>query len=852
MIGNSHIDPVWFWDWEEGMQEVKATFSSALDRMEEYPEMTFTATSTAFFEWIEKISPQMFEKIKKRVKEGRFLLTGGWFVEPDCMVPCGEAFVRQGLYGQRYFREKFGTICHTASNVDSFGHTQMLPQILKKSGFTQYVFMRPRLDTPIFLWESPDGSRLPVFSLQSEYTTWFYESTKEAIQMAGGAAKKAGLHGIPCCYGVGNHGGGPTKKNLEAVQQLRGELPEYELVFSGYDAFFEQLTREEKDALPVRKEIFDRINTGCYSMDGILKKKNRIAEKRLRLAEFMGAMEQAFTGKTDTKSVVMKELWKILLFNQFHDTLGGTTVKEARDEALRQLDEVSVRCKRLWVFSMQNMVNFCDTKGEGFPFFLFNPNGTEFDGYVEAELNWFCKAPLLLLDEKGEEVEYQRCYTQAKVRNYNLGGRRAIVFHAKIPAAGFVVYRTVPDFPEKAWEARNCPEFLLEKHGGSYGKQDPCVLENKWICARFDKAGNLYSLVDKTSGYEALKGKLHFPVWIDERDTWGGMQERRYENAGEELEAAEMELVESGTVRKVVRVKYQKEENQVSALFILNKDSRELEVRMDVFWNRPWHMLRMSLPVQENEKITLLDLGEQGGKKPSVESTGNCAKMTVSAECAYGTNTHIPENGKEYNMHRFVDVYDREKRGLYVANNEKYCYVSEDGCLEIPLARAAIFAQGSGKNWYNPVEGYTYADLGMQHLTFSLVPHGTALLPAERYELAERLEKDYLYLADNIHDGKTWKNVETPARESFFNVQMNMGENTEETSRPVKLMAVKPGEEESSLILRLLEVNGQNVEGKLEILGEGYPFVIGPYEILSLCYDWKEKQLKTVNLLEDD
>ena len=171
MIGNSHIDPVWFWDWEEGMQEVKATFSSALDRLREFPDVKFTATSAAFFEWIEEVAPEMFEEIRQRVGEGRFELSGGWFIEPDCILPW-EAFVRQGLYAQSYFKEKFGVICRTGSNVDSFGHNPMLPQILKKSGMEEYVFMRPRLDTPVFVWESIDGSRVNAISLPSEYTTW--------------------------------------------------------------------------------------------------------------------------------------------------------------------------------------------------------------------------------------------------------------------------------------------------------------------------------------------------------------------------------------------------------------------------------------------------------------------------------------------------------------------------------------------------------------------------------------------------------------------------------------------------------------------------------------------------------
>ena len=177
MIGNAHIDPVWLWQWQEGFHEVHATFRSALDRMDEYPNFVFTASSAAFYEWIELSDPAMFSEIQQRVMEGRWGITGGWWIEPDCNIPCGESFVRQGLYGQRYFREKFGIQAHTGFNVDSFGHTGTLPQILRKSGIDYYVFLRPmshekELPARVFWWQSGDGSRLMAFRIPFAYTYW--------------------------------------------------------------------------------------------------------------------------------------------------------------------------------------------------------------------------------------------------------------------------------------------------------------------------------------------------------------------------------------------------------------------------------------------------------------------------------------------------------------------------------------------------------------------------------------------------------------------------------------------------------------------------------------------------------
>lgn len=835
MIGNSHIDPVWFWDWDEGMQEVKATFSSALDRMREYPEMTFTATSTAFLEWIERTAPGLFAEIRGRVAEGRFRLTGGWFIEPDCILPCGEALVRQGLYGQRYLREKFGEICRTGSNVDSFGHTVTLPQILSKSGMQEYVFMRPRLDTPVFCWESPDGSRVNAVSLPSEYTTWFYESTKEAVEMAAEAAEKAGLHGMPCCYGVGNHGGGPTKKNIESIYRLREEKPELELKFSGYGEFFDSLTEEERAKLPVRREFFDKINTGCYSMDGELKRRNRMAERRLLMTDMMLAMERCLTGSAHADGGKMAELWKILLFNQFHDTLGGTAVKAARDEAVRQLDEVSVRCKRIWAVSMQNIVNSQSTEGEGFPLFLFNPSGERFQGYVEVELNWFCKDDLILKDDLGREVPYQRTYTQAKVRNYNLGGRRAIVFAADLPAGGFRVYRTVIGEPRLACDIRKEPEFPLEINRDNCPQDTPYLLENEYLRAEFSEEGYLCSLRDKEHSWEALAGQVSYPVWTDERDTWGGMQGRSYEDSKERMTAESLELVESGALRKVVRAVYRNGGSRITQLYILYRGARELEIRTRVFWDKEWKMLRISYPLG-TPAMSLSGIPSEVAS--AWQEEGKCRLWQTYAECAYGTYLHTPEDGVEYSMHRFLDVTDGEGRGLCTANDGKYDYVIQDGRLEFPVARAAIFAQGSGKNWYNPGEGYTYADQGEQEFTFFLAPHGGKYTQSQRYRLAALAEKRCLYLADNIHKGEI--------RQGFTLTDIQ--------PENVKLMAVKEAEDGGGLIFRLLETEGRDCEGELTICGSVYPFQIGHHEILTLRYSasGSHRSVHEVNLLEEE
>lgn len=813
MIGNSHIDIVWFWDWSEGMQEVKATLSSVLDRLNEDENFKFTATSTVFFEWIEEIAPDMFTEIKQRVKEGRIVINGGWYIEPDCILPCGEAFVRQGLYGQRYLKEKFGKMATVGSNVDSFGHNPTLPQILQKSGLNAYVFMRPRLkDTPVFFWESQDGSQVLAISLPSEYTTWFYDASKEAMNLAQKAAEKANLNSMPCCFGVGNHGGGPTKENIAAIYQLQKEMPDVELSFSSYDDFIQELSDEEKMNLPVQKDFFDHVNTGCYSMDGALKKINRMTEERLVTTDFMLFLEESITGKTTLQAKKMEELWKALLFNQFHDTLGGTAIKSARDEAIMQLTGVCATTKKIWTLAMQNIVNSVDTLGEGFPLFLFNPSGEDYNGPIEVELNWFCKDGLTLLNQKGEEIEYQRTYTQAKARNYNLGGRRALVFQASIPAGGFVIYRTVVRNPNLACDIRNAPEFPLANNY-SYLKNDtPYTLENAYIKAEFNDSGYLAALIDKQTGCNALTNPISYPIWLDERDSWGSIQERRFMDSQEKLELFSLETVESGAVRKVVRATYKHEGSCLTQLFILYKEAKSLEVKNHLFWDKNWQMLLMDLPV---------------------------SGTTTASDCAYGQVIRQITDTEEYSMHKFVDVLDEKEAGLLIVNDGKYTYRlfgNSERSLQLPLARSAIYAQGNGKNWYNPIEGYEYADIGGQDFIFHLYPHGQKLAREERQALAEILQHNYLYLADNLHSGESMK--------EFKLIQSN--------TPNIMITAVKQSEDNKARIIRLLETGNRDTKGSITVLGKEYNITIKAAEILTLKLDIKNNQLQITDMLENE
>lgn len=795
MIGNSHIDPVWFWTWEEGMQEVKATLSSALDRMDEYPEFRFTCSSTAFFEWIEHIDPWLFAKLKARIQEGRMEIVGGWFLEPDCLLPGGEAFVRHALYGQRYLKEKFGIRCHIGFNIDSFGHNAVIPQILRKSGMDTYVFMRPRLPESLFRWVSDDGSAVQALCLPGEYTTWFHDPTVQNIQRTLELTPQ--WPKMTAFYGVGDHGGGPTKENIESIRRLLHSFPNTELRFATLDDFFRDA---DTAGQPTLQGPFEKINQGCYSIDAPFKRLYRHAENRLIEADRLMSLVKLTGGGWMDETARMEELWKLLLFNEFHDTFGGTTIRAGRDEAMMQMAAVSAQAGVIRGIALQKLSQRVSTENYGFPLFVFNSSSEPYDGVVEAELEWFCQADLKLMDATGREVPYQRIHTDAKVRHTTLGGRRRFLFEADIPAFGVTVFYVSKD-----------PAALCRNNDFALDNTDARVLDNGIVRAEFDPVtGGLKQLTECATGYQALTGEVHLCLYRDERDCWGGLQGRIYEDRKVHFTLDSMEKIESGALREVIRVRSHFEETHVETHYVLEKGADALRVKSLVRFNHPWHLLKLAVPMADIAATT--------------------------AETAYGVHHRAWEDDTEYNMQRFLDVCDSRGAGLTIVNDGRYAFNIDCGEVRLTLLRSAIFAQGNSKDWYNTVETYEYTDLGEHRMEFLLRPHQAPAEGAALYGLAERLSAPCQYLLDTVH-----RNPPAPAYKGGSLVKTDRAN--------VRVMLLKKAEDGEGLILRLLETDGVDTDACLTVGDDRFPVHLGHNSIETYLYE--NRTLTAVNLLEE-
>ena len=309
LICNAHIDPIWQWDWQEGASAVLSTFQSAVNLAEKH-DYIFCHNEVTVYKYVEEYAPELFIKIQELVKQGKWHIMGGWYLQPDCNMPSGESFARQALYSQLYYYEKFGKICKTGYNVDSFGHSAFLPQFLTKAGMTGYVMQRPsthenkEIPENLFWWDSADGSRIMTYRIPDGYGASGKNALDSKMQDMEERANETG-HGMMLFYGVGNHGGGPTKGDIEYLKENLKREGFNDLEFSSPDDFFEELMTQPLN-LPSWGDELQHHASGCYSATSLVKELNRKSENLLASAE-----------KWDTISSIVTDSSELMKYDGF-------------------------------------------------------------------------------------------------------------------------------------------------------------------------------------------------------------------------------------------------------------------------------------------------------------------------------------------------------------------------------------------------------------------------------------------------------------------------------------------------------------------------------------------------------
>lgn len=437
LISNAHLDPVWQWDWEEGSAAALSTFRCAARFCREFDGYIFCHNESLIYRWVEEYEPALFAEIQELVRLGKWHIMGGWHDQPDCNLPSGEAFARQITEGRRYFAGKFGVEPTTAINFDPFGHTRGLVQILAKSGYDSYLFCRPdpahiSLPAETFTWVGYDGSTVTAQRCSEGYGTAMGHAV-DAIRGLEGRDLGCGLN--LRLWGVGNHGGGPSRDDIRAIDAYIAECRDrgIEVMHSTPEDFFADV-RAKGLPLPRHEADLNMWAPGCYTSQVRMKQKYRLTENTLFAVEKMYTHLVAL-GKGAYPEREFGEVLYDMLTVQFHDILPGSSIQSAEEMALRMLDHALEILSRL---RMRAFVAHAACEPEApageIPVLVYNPHPypvTEDIAceFMLADQNWSGTYMLPVAYRDGEKLPSQ-CEKEAS--NIPLDWRKRVIFRATL------------------------------------------------------------------------------------------------------------------------------------------------------------------------------------------------------------------------------------------------------------------------------------------------------------------------------------------------------------------------------------------------------------------------------------
>lgn len=403
LILNAHIDPVWLWPWQAGVDEAVATCRSACDRLDRHPDIVFSRGEAWVYDIIERVDPILFSRIKDHIAAGRWEVTGGWWIQPDCNAPSGWAWEKQIELGQRYFQDRFGLSPKVGYNVDSFGHAATLPELMRRAGQSYYVMMRPqehekKLPARLFRWRGyENGPEVLAFRIAGSYTSrdLTIDYIKKALEDI-----PEGIENTMCFIGLGDHGGGPTEAQIAWLREHWNDIPGATLLFSSPQRFFDAVC-DRRDRIPVVTGELQMHAVGCYSVHRAVKTSLRRAEHLVRQAQTSVA--------GDIEPPLLEKCWKNIAFAQFHDILGGTCLPSAYRQIEDQLGFASsVADEALQLGLRRKIASLPDDRRQRIV--AWNASDRPWRGYAEFEpwlesQKW--EPQFGLVSEAGEPVPFQ-------------------------------------------------------------------------------------------------------------------------------------------------------------------------------------------------------------------------------------------------------------------------------------------------------------------------------------------------------------------------------------------------------------------------------------------------------------
>lgn len=686
LLGHAHLDLAWLWPMSETWDAAQRTFTSVLKLQQVFPNLTFCHSTPALYNWVEQHCPDLFKDIQKQIQSQKWEIVGGLWVEPELNTVSGESIVRQVLYGQHYCLEKFGQVSKVAWLPDTFGFCWQLPQILKLGQIQYFVTQKLRWNdtTPfpyqIFFWRSPDGSEILSF-MSSPIGEGI-----DPVKMGSYAVewqKQTELQQALWLFGVGDHGGGPTRDMLEVAERWQASPFFPKLTFSTSEDYLHQL--ESNTQLPVwDDELYLEFHRGCYTSHADQKLFNRRSEQLLYQAELWSSLATLIADQAYPK-LAIEAAWKKVLFNQFHDILPGSAIASVYQEANQD-----------WQAALRVSQDILEDALSAIASHITLPNPPQPNAkpiLIFNSLNW----------QRSELVAIPISDSRLPVV-YNVAGQKLpsqiaedkiLFLAADIPAIGYQLF----------W-------LTLEGQSSQPEIDDRnTIMENEFLQVKLDTTtGEISQIFDKQQQREILQGAGNqLQAWRDRGQYWDAwnIDPNYSQHPLPKAELKSIQWVTQGTLRQCIRVVHQIGQSEFIQDYILDCQSRLLKIATKVNWQEDQVLVKaaFSFNLEANNATYEIPFGAiQRTTQP--QTPAEKAKWEVPAL-------------------NWADLSDHSQTfGVSLFNDCKYGYDAQSDRLRLTLLRSP--------RWPDPE-----CDRGYHEFTYAVYPH------AGSWQTAETVKRGY-------------------------------------------------------------------------------------------------------------
>ncbi len=803
LICNAHLDPVWQWRWEEGCAEALSTFRNAVQLLGENDQLIFNHNEAVLYRWIMEYDSALFRKIQALVREGRWFISGGWYLQPDVNIPDVESIIRHVIEGRRFFFEQFGVQPKVAYNFDSFGHSAGLPQVLSQAGYKMYIHMRPQhpdliLPCDLFRWRGADGSEVIGLRIAVGLYHTEYDNIEQRLAEGVDLALKINRD-IPVFWGIGDHGGGATRKDLARIESFIRTEDRIDIVHSTPDRFYEAV-KDVAEMAPIIEGDLQRVFTGCYTSLSRIKRQARKSLSRLVQTETLRAATWWTLGQEYPQDE-LDDAWRAHLFNDFHDILPGTCVEPAERDALDLYGRVaeSVRRLRLGAAVAYNRGPRRDFE---IPVTVLNTNPActrvpvEIECMISHRPKWTGLWHLRLFESDGTEVSCQEEQPEALLP-YN-GWRRKICFMADLPAIGAKNY------------------YVGVVAGSRKGRDAEPTLRYE-----IDRNSGLVFKLSADDERECLSGPMCRPLVVkDDGDSWGTDVWKYREVVGEFApDCKSIKTIENGPIRAIHQSVHIFGNSKIVFNTIAYAQWPILEYRLRVHWNEEAKRLKLSIP-------TVFQ--------------GDCLRCEVP-----GGVMERPADGEEHVHGRWFMVsgnINGSDTALAVINSGQHGLDCQNGEVRLSVLRSPAYCHAKGLN-LDEYPVCKYMDQGIHDVRFLVTVGDTQTVRRSLSGLADWLSAGPVAYA-HLPIGSTAKtHTQSQQKETRSRELLRVD------SENVRILTCKRSWDDNALIVRMQESNGTASKAVIwiEVPELSIALFFEPHEIKTIRIDrsgqWQEVDL---------